>query len=53
MGRGRATLITIVVLAVNVFLAALVGLMMGGLPGMAGGVIVGLCVSAPMLPWAR
>ena len=53
MGRGRATLITIAILVVNVFLASLVGLMMGGLPGIVGGAIVGLCISAPMLPWSR
>lgn len=50
MGRGRTIVAAIAIVAVNVFLGALFGLLAGGLPGLAGGVFVGLCVSVLMLP---
>jgi hypothetical protein len=50
MGRKVSALIAVAIASVNVFVASLIGLMTGGLPGLIGGVLVGLCVSAPMLP---
>jgi hypothetical protein len=50
MGLGKFTLVAAAIIGLNVFLASLVGLMMGGVPGAIGGVLVGLCISVPMLP---
>ncbi len=53
MRSGKSTLFAIAIVMLNVFLAFVVGLLMGGLPGAVGGVLVGLCISAPMLPWPK
>ena len=50
MGRGTSTLIAVAIVVVNVFVGSVIGLMMGGVPGLVGGALVGLCISAPMLP---
>jgi hypothetical protein len=53
MGFGKSTLVVIAIVVFNVFLASVVGLMMGGLAGAVGGMLVGLCISAPMVPWPK
>ena len=53
MGLGKFALVAAAIIGLNVFLASLIGLMMGGVAGAFGGVLVGLCISVPMLPRRR